>query len=196
MNKKEFLNELEKRLNGLPKADIDEKIEFFSEMIDDKCTDGNISEDEAVASLGSIDEIVSDIVKDTSLLKIVSQKIKPKRRLRAIEIILLIVGFPLWFPLLLVTLLLLLVFCLVMWIFAIATYAIEVAALATSVAGFMAFLQTLAEKNMNIGYLGISMAGLGFALAFIIVCVIATKLDAKLTKGIVVGIKRALVGKR
>jgi len=36
MDKKEFLSELEKRLQGLPKADIEERLEFYSESIDDR----------------------------------------------------------------------------------------------------------------------------------------------------------------
>ena len=196
MKKKEFIKELERRLQGLPKQDIDEKIEFFSEMIDDKCAEGDITEEEAVASLGSIDEIVSQIVNDTSLLKIVKQKITPKRRLSGLEIALLIIGFPLWFPILLVIFILALVFCLVIWILALATYAIEIAALGASGVALAAFIQTFMEGNPNIGYFGISIMGVGIALIFIFVCALATKANAKLTKHIIVGIKRALVGKR
>ena len=36
MNKQEFLAELRKRLSGLPQADIEERIVFYSEMIDDR----------------------------------------------------------------------------------------------------------------------------------------------------------------
>ncbi len=40
MRKSEFLAALRKGLNGLPQADIDASIEFYSEMIDDRMEDG------------------------------------------------------------------------------------------------------------------------------------------------------------
>lgn len=195
MNKKEFLKELEDRLQGLPKEDIDEKIEFFSEMIDDKCVEGNKTEEEAISEMGSIDEIVSQIVNDASLLKIVKQKIKPKRRLNGFEIALLIIGFPLWFPLLLVFLILTLVFCLLIWILVLVTYTVELALIAFSGISFIAFIQTVINSNVNPGYIGLSLLGLGIALIFIFVCILATKVNAKLTKKIIVGIKRKLIGR-
>ncbi len=36
MNKEQFLYELQLRLSGLPQVDIDERIAFYSEMIDDR----------------------------------------------------------------------------------------------------------------------------------------------------------------
>ena len=40
MNKTEFLNELEARLKGLPKEDVEERLEFYSEAIDDRVEEG------------------------------------------------------------------------------------------------------------------------------------------------------------
>ena len=34
MNKDQFLEELRKKLSGLPQEDIDERVAFYSEMID------------------------------------------------------------------------------------------------------------------------------------------------------------------
>ena len=45
MNKKEFINELESRLTNLPKKEIDDYIDFYSEAIDDRIEDGK-TEDE------------------------------------------------------------------------------------------------------------------------------------------------------
>ena len=47
MNKQEFLAQLRKGLSGLPKEDIDERLTFYSEMIDDRMEDG-IPEETAV----------------------------------------------------------------------------------------------------------------------------------------------------
>ena len=53
MTKLEFLNELERQLSGLSQAEISKTTSFYSEIISDKTEDG-MTEEEAVASLGSI----------------------------------------------------------------------------------------------------------------------------------------------
>ena len=52
MNKQEFLSRLRKQLKGL--EDKEERITFYSEMIDDRMEEG-LSEEEAVAAVGSLD---------------------------------------------------------------------------------------------------------------------------------------------
>ena len=74
MTKKEFLNELERKLKGLPKQDIEDRLSFYSEMIDDYIEDG-LTIEEAIDKIGSSDEIVSKIVNETSLTKIVKEKL-------------------------------------------------------------------------------------------------------------------------
>ena len=98
MNKIEFLTVLRERLQGLPEEDINKSIDFYCEMIDDRVEDG-MSEAEAVDALGNIEEIISQILSEVSLPKLVKEKVKPKRALKAWEIVLLILGAPLWIPL-------------------------------------------------------------------------------------------------
>ena len=98
MNKQEFLTALRQGLSGLPIEDTEERLNFYSEMIDDQVEEGK-SEEEAVASIGSVDEILSQILSEVPLTQIVKKKIKPKRRLRTWEIVLLAVGSPLWLSL-------------------------------------------------------------------------------------------------
>ncbi len=98
MNKQEFLNELRKGLRGLPPDDIEERLTFYGEMIDDRTEEG-LSEEEAVAAIGDADEIIRQTVADIPLAKIARERIKPKRRLKAWEIVLLAVGSPIWLSL-------------------------------------------------------------------------------------------------
>ena len=81
MKKEQFLDELRNKLKGLPKEDLDDRILFYEEAIDDRMADGK-SEEEAVADLGSIDWIVNEIAKDVPLTKLVRERVKPKRSLR------------------------------------------------------------------------------------------------------------------
>ena len=95
MNKQEFLTELRKGLSGLPQNDIEERLAFYGEMLDDR-----IEEGAAVAEIGDADEIVRQTVADIPFAKLAKERIKPKRRLKAWEIILLALGSPVWLSIL------------------------------------------------------------------------------------------------
>ena len=98
MNKHDFLAGLRKGLSGLPQDDIEERLTFYSEMIDDMTEEG-LLEEEAVSSVGTVDEIVGQTVADIPLAKIAKERIRPKRHLKAWEIVLLALGSPIWLAL-------------------------------------------------------------------------------------------------
>lgn len=114
MNKNEFLESLKKRLSGLPKKDIDERLNFYGEMIDDRMEEG-LSEQEAVCRIGTVDEVASQIIADIPLARLVKQKITPAKKLKAWEIILIVLGFPIWFPLMISAAVLALSLYIVLW---------------------------------------------------------------------------------
>ena len=92
MNKQQFLKALRKRLSGLPRAELEERLRFYGETIDDRMEEG-LSEAEALAAVGSVEEIAAQIFGEEA-----RPVVKPKKT--GLEIALLILGFPLWFPLL------------------------------------------------------------------------------------------------
>lgn len=98
MKKEEFLARLRQGLSGLPQDEIEERLSFYSEMIDDRMEEG-LPEAEAVAAAGSVEEIAAQAVADIPLAKLAKERIRPKRRLRALEIVLLVLGAPLWLSL-------------------------------------------------------------------------------------------------
>ena len=98
MNKQEFLARLSNGLRGLPQAEIRERLLFYREMIDDRTEEG-FTEEQAVADIGSVDDIIAQVIAETPFLKIAKERITPKRRLKVWEIILLSVGSPLWLSL-------------------------------------------------------------------------------------------------
>ncbi|MGM9521593.1 MAG: DUF4097 family beta strand repeat-containing protein [Oscillospiraceae bacterium] len=65
MSKKEFLDELCRRLRLMPPDEAQKTVLFYSEAIDDRMEDG-LSEEEAVAAMGSIDDIVREVMGTTS----------------------------------------------------------------------------------------------------------------------------------
>jgi uncharacterized membrane protein len=188
MNKSEFLTELESRLELLPKKEVENYVEFYSEMIDDRVEEGK-TEDEAIRDIGGIEEVIKQIAGEKSITKLVKQKVAPKRKIKPIEIILLILGFPLWFPLALTCLILVLVGYLLFWILVIVSYAVEIALVACAVTGLIGIF-----TGHGIGYLGLLFVGIGGSILFFKVCILATKFTVKLAKKIVLGIKLSLIG--
>ncbi len=192
MKKDEFLSELKSRLNGLPKEDIDERVSFFEEAIDDRMADG-LSEEEAINDLGGIDEVVKQIASETKMSSLVKERIKPKK-VSPLIIVLLVLGFPLWFPLLVTAFALVLVALVLIFVLVIVTYSIEIALLSGGCVSVAASFAALGDGNFNIGYIGISLLSFGLALMFLFVCYFSTLATFKLYKNIILGIKRSLIG--
>ena len=98
MTKREFTLKLRARLSGLPSRDVEERIAFYTEIIEDKVEEG-LSEDAAVEELGSIDEVAAQIAKDVPLINIVKEKMNLSGKLAWWEILLLALGSPIWISL-------------------------------------------------------------------------------------------------
>lgn len=100
MTKAEFLGELEARLLRLPEYEREKSMAFYAESIDDRMEDG-MPEADAVASLGSLDEIAAEILVDTPLTTLIQTRIKESRENsgnKRLWTILAICGSPFWVP--------------------------------------------------------------------------------------------------
>jgi uncharacterized membrane protein len=196
MTKIEFILKLKDRLSGLPQDEVDDRLLFYSETIDDLIEEG-ISEEYAVRDMGSIDDVASQILADTPLLKIVKDKVKSKRRMRAWEIVLLAVGSPLWIALLAVAFALLITVYAVIWSLVVSAWAVFVTFAATFIGGIAGGVLFICFGDL---YAGLACIAAGLVLAGLSIftffgCIAATKGCARLTKVIMLGIKRGFVGK-
>ncbi len=193
MNKERFLLELASALEGLPEDDVEKSLEYYSEMIDDHIEDG-LSEEEAVADLGSIDEIRAQIIKDTPLAKIVRKRVKSNQTLSSLEITLLIVGFPIWFPLLAAAAAVIFSVYVTLWSLIIVLFAVEVCFVACAFAGIVvaipAFIFMNAPAALFLLGCGLFLAGLSVLWAF--VCKWGTRGIIRLTR---VSVKSLFIGK-
>lgn len=97
MNRQEYLDEIKDKLLGLSEEDIDKALDFYMEAIDDRIDDG-LTEEQAIKAVGTSDEVAEQILMDTPLPKLVSATVKPQRKLKAWEIILIVLGAPVWIP--------------------------------------------------------------------------------------------------
>lgn len=196
MDKFDFLEGLRDKLSGLPEEDVARSIEFYSEMIDDRIDEG-MTEAEAVADIGDAGEIAQEIIRTTPLAKIVKEKVKPKRSLRAWEIILLVLGSPLWISLLAAAFCVVLAVYIVIWAVVLAFACVDLAFFATTLALFAAsaglFFEGLVSEAVMCIAAGFVMGGLSL-LAMLFVKLLI-KGAVWLSKMIVLGIKACFVGK-
>ena len=196
MNKQEFESRLRAELSGLPKNEQDARIDFYIEMIDDSIEDG-LCEDEAVAKIGSIEDIAMQIVADIPLSKLAKEKIKSQRKLRTWEVVLLALGFPIWFPLLVSAFVILLAVYIVIWSVIISLWAIFASFIGCAVGGVAAGVIFIVTENVPVGIAmigaGLVCAGLGVFMFF--GCVTAVKGAVWLTKKFGIGIKRLFIKK-
>ena len=94
MTKLEFILALNEKLSGFPRQEVLERINFYGEMIEDRMEEG-LSEEDAVAAVGPVEEIANQIAVELGGLKVVPPKQRPVG-----QIVLLVLGVPLWLPLL------------------------------------------------------------------------------------------------
>ncbi len=193
MNKTEFANQLSAALTGLSEEDIKKSVDFYTEMIDDRIEDG-MPEEEAVAAVGSIDDIRSNILQEIPITRIVKEKITPKRAFSPMEIVLLIIGAPLWLPLLLTFIIVGLVIYLCFWIIILSLYVVDLSVFVSGIFGFIAPFTGVSTASGGVFLVGCGIALLGLSVLLFFGFNQVTKGMLFLSKKIVLGIKKLFVG--
>ena len=196
MDKQEFLLRLRKELSGLPREDLEERLTFYSEMIDDRMEEG-VSEEEAVAAAGSVDEIVWQTVEEVPLQKIAKEKINGSRRLKAWEIVLLALGAPIWLSLLISALAVVFSLYVSLWAGIISLWAVSASVAACALGAFLSSISFIID---GFGAAGLAMIGAGLVCVGLSIflfygCSAASKGTAVLTRKCVLSVKKRLVRK-
>lgn len=196
MGKREFLARLREILQGLPRQEIDERLCFYSEMIDDRMEEG-LSEAEAVAAVGSVDEICTQILQDIPLAAIAKERMCPKRQLGAWEIVLLVLSFPLWFSLIVTAFAVVFSLYISLWAVVISLWAVSASFVGCAFGGIIAAIVFMCSGNVATG---VVMLGAGLLLAGLSIfaffgCNAASKGTVLLTKKILLGIKNRFIRK-
>ena len=104
MLRDEYLSNLKDKLaaNNIP--GIDSMIDFYDEAISDRIEDG-MSEEDAVAAMEDADEVVKSALLDKPIAALMMESARKKHQEAnekghgALFVVLAIVGFPIWFPL-------------------------------------------------------------------------------------------------
>ncbi len=193
MRKQDFLAELRRGLSGLPREAMEEGLTFYSEMIDDRIEEG-LSEEEAVARTGAVEDVIAQILSEAAPPK----PEKSGRALRVWEIVLLVLGSPVWLSLLAAALALALGVYVAIWAVDVTLWAADLG----FACGFLSGIVSAGFFWMKGSVLpGIAMAGAGLACAGLAIllffgCVEATKGILILTKRLPDGMKFLFIGKR
>ena len=196
MSKQEFLIQLRKRLSGLPQDDIEERLTFYSEMIEDRMEEG-LPEEDAVSAVGTVDGIVAQIITDIPVAKIAKERTKPKRRLKAWEIVLLALGSPIWLSLLIAAFAIILSLYISMWAVIISLWAVFASFATCSIGGVLSRITFTIGGN---GVSGVVMLAAGIVCAGLSILMFygykaATKGILILTKKMAIWTKNCFMGK-
>ena len=196
MDKYDFLLALETRLEGLPEADRQASLDFYSEMLDD-LVEGGMTETEAVASLGSPEAIAEEILLEMPLPKLVKAKMK-KRRLSGLEITLLAVGFPIWLPIGIALLAVVFAIYISLWAVVVSLYAANVAMAACAPTGIAAAVVLFASGKPTAALLllGAGLALAGLSILWFLLCNLTAKGVWKLGRLTLRGIKACFIRKK
>ena len=196
MTKQAFLNGLRRRLSGLPQSDIDDRVNFYSEMIDDRIEEGR-SEEEAVSDIGPIKDVISEILKNISFGKIAKERIRPKRRLLVWEIILLVLASPILIALAASAFAVIISLYAVIWALDVALWAVFASCAIASPGCLFLGIASLFGGNAAGGILYVSTAlvAAGVAILLYFGCIGASKGIIILTKKIALGTKKLFMKK-
>lgn len=191
MDKKEFLSKLRKSLSELPPEEVEERIDFYEEMIDD-CIEEGMSEEEAVALIGKDVEATVPTNEPKVSNEVYNEDGYSKRKLTATEIILLIVGFPIWLPLVAVGFSLLVSLYAVLWSGVISIWS-GFAAVAASV--FSSIVSAVMHGATGtilpcVALAAAALALVGLSILMFYLCVLVTKWSAVLSAMPIKGIKK------
>lgn len=195
MNKQEFLAQLRKELAGLPKDDIEERLTFYSEMIEDRIEEG-LSDEEAISEIGSVGEIAAQTIADTPLAKIAKERIRTKRRLKAWEIVLLVLGSPIWLSLGIAAAAVILAFYVSLWSVIISLWAVfgSLAVCAVGSVPMCVFL-VLGSGASGIVTLSAGIICAGLSILMFYACKETTRCILLLTKKFAVWLKNCFIKK-
>ena len=196
MYKQEFIKRLRIKLSALPKWDVEERVSFYSEMIDDRMEDGT-PETVAVAQIGSADEIARQTLLEYYQMKYQKRRAGEKRRLKAWEIVLLVLGSPIWLSFLIAAVAVALSLYAVLWSVVVCLWAAFAALAGSMIGGVIGGIVFCFLYDAMSGLLVISggIVCAGLAIFAFFACKAATKGAVWLTVQGALAMKKCFVGR-
>ena len=188
MKKTEFLYRLDELLEALPSGDAKRSLDYYGEMIDERVESG-MSEEEAVAELGSPESIAEQI-----LGEVAPCTPKRTRKRSPLTIILLILGSPVWLSLLIAAVAVILSLYVSLWAVIISLWAAQISIAVSTPTALVCAVGYFCggEVISGIAMIGGALVLAGLSIFMFYGCRTATKGTLALTKKIAIGIKKRL----
>ena len=196
MFREAFLGELRKGLAGLPEEELEGRLAFYEEMIDDRMEEG-LTEEAAVAEVGPASRVIGQILAEIPLSRIVREKVKPRHALRVWEILLLVLGSPIWLSLLVAAAAVVLSLYAVLWAVVISLWAADLSLAASAVACVAGSILFLVKGRLipACSALGAALVCAGLAILMFFLCLWLSKALVKGTGKFFAGLKARLMRK-
>jgi uncharacterized membrane protein len=158
MTRKQFLDGLKQELRGLPQREIEQTLHYYTEIIADRMEEG-MTEEEAVAKMEPMHVIARRVAADFK------GAAAPRAKISGFMIAMIILGFPLWFPLLVTGAALMVVMLTLAWVMVLVLWAVCLALFS----GGMAAINTLFIGGYHfgvpvVGQIGLGMAAMGLSI--------------------------------
>ena len=164
MDRLEFLGKLSAHLRHLPIQEVERLQNYYDEMIQDRVEDG-MTEEEAVMSIGTVEEAVEAAMYETSiptLMKARLKESKEKAPSKVLWILLLILGSPIWLPLACCFLSVCLILYCCIWMLVLSAYLVEGSFALAAIIGLVSSVVHLLRLSIPTG---LCTLGLGLVAA-------------------------------
>lgn len=196
MRKEDFLCELRESLSGLPQSELDERLAFYREQIDDRMEDG-LSEEAAVSAIGSVNDIVLQVVDEYPFPELIKVRIRPKRKLSAGLVTLLVLGSPVWLSLLIALFAVILAVYVSLWAMLVSLWSVFVSLAVSAVGCLFGGVALVCGGYVSTGIVALAAALVcaGLSILAFFGCKGATKGVLRLTKTLVLSAKKRLIRK-
>ena len=188
MKKQEFLIKLAWRLARLPKEEVEERVGFYAEIIDDKMEEG-LSEEEAIREIGTVDDIVDEIFAGFPLSKLVKERIIPKRAFKAWEIVLLVFALPILVSVVAAGFAIVVSLYASIWSVIVSVWAVAIALVLSFPACIISAILAIGAEGLPLLYVGIAILALGLSFFVFLGAKKLTVLTCVLTKKLILWVK-------
>ncbi len=196
MTKQGFLAALRAGLSGLPQSDIDERVSFYAEMIDDRMEEG-LSEEEAVVAVGSVNDIVRQVVDEYPFSALFKTRIRARKPMSALTIVLLVLGSPVWLSLLIAAFAVVFSVWISLWAIIVSLWSVFASSVGVAIGGVVGGILFACTGYLPSGLAAVAAALVcgGLSVFVFYGCRAATKGMALLTKTMVLAVKKMCMGK-
>lgn len=192
MTKEAFIMWLHEAFSDYPQEEVEARIRFYLEIIEDRMEEG-LSEEEAVASVGSLEEVIAQIREDMPL----PTNNRSRRRLAGWEIALLILGFPLWLPLLIAAFSVVFSIYITVWSVILSLWSVLIAFIVCSFFGVLVGIGFLlfGKRLTGVALLGAGLLLTGLSIFWFWGCHTLSNILCQLTKKLLTLLKNAVFKK-